>query len=95
MTSPPKRTAVTEIMIAQMEGTMASKNMGSASMAKAFDNNRVTSKKWCCFRIGRITAAYSQLLILVTYLSFFIRGSDSSLDFKIHFIDREISNSKT
>jgi len=32
-------------MIAQKEGTIASRYIGRASIAKAFDNRRVTSKK--------------------------------------------------
>lgn len=44
ITSPKNKTAVTEIIIAQIEGTIASRNIGNASIAKAFDNKRVTNK---------------------------------------------------
>ena len=42
--SPKNRTHVTEIMIAQTEGTIASRNIGKASIANALHNNKVTSK---------------------------------------------------
>ena len=45
ITSPKKRTAVTEIMIAHIEGKIESKKIGRASMAHAFESSRVTSKK--------------------------------------------------
>jgi hypothetical protein len=44
MISPNKRTAVTDIMIAHKEGTISSKKIGRASIAKAFDNSKVTNK---------------------------------------------------
>jgi hypothetical protein len=44
ITSPKKRTAVTDTMIAHREGIIASKKIGRASIAKAFDNSKVTNK---------------------------------------------------
>jgi len=44
MISPKKSTAVTDISTAQKEGTRASRKMGSASIAVAFESNRVTNK---------------------------------------------------
>ena len=44
MISPKKRTAVTEMITAHKEGTRRSKKMGKASMAVAFDSNKVTNK---------------------------------------------------
>lgn len=45
MTSPKNRTAVTDIIIAHTEGTNASKKIGKASMAKAFESSKVTSNR--------------------------------------------------
>jgi hypothetical protein len=44
MISPKKRTIVTEINTAQKDGTNLSRNIGSASIAVAFDNSSVTSR---------------------------------------------------
>jgi hypothetical protein len=44
MTSPKKRTAVTEMMIAHIEGTISSRKMGSASIAKALERSKVTNR---------------------------------------------------
>ena len=41
---PKKSTAVTEIRIAKIEGTRASRKMGRASMAAALQSRSVTSK---------------------------------------------------
>jgi hypothetical protein len=45
MTSPKKSTAVTEMMMAHTEGTIESKKIGSASIAKALDRSKVTKRK--------------------------------------------------
>jgi hypothetical protein len=44
MTSPTNNTAVTDIIIAHIEGTSLSKNIGSASIANALASNNVTSR---------------------------------------------------
>jgi hypothetical protein len=44
MTSPKKRTAVTDIMTAQTDGTIASKKIGRASIANALERRSVTNK---------------------------------------------------
>jgi hypothetical protein len=44
MISPKKRTAVTEMITAHKEGTRRSRKMGRASMAVAFDINKVTNR---------------------------------------------------
>lgn len=44
MTSPKNKTAVTDIIIAQNEGTIASRYIGRASIAKAFERSRVTNR---------------------------------------------------
>jgi hypothetical protein len=44
ITSPKKRTAVTDIITAQIDGTIASKKIGRASIAKAFESRSVTNK---------------------------------------------------
>ena len=44
MISPKKRTAVTEMITAHKEGTRRSRKRGKASIAVAFDSNKVTNK---------------------------------------------------
>lgn len=44
MTSPKKRMAVTEMMTARTAETILSRKMGRASIAKALQIRRVTSK---------------------------------------------------
>jgi len=44
MISPKKSTAVTDMTTAQKDGTRASKKMGRASMAVAFERSRVTRR---------------------------------------------------
>lgn len=45
MTSPKNKTADTDIIIAQIEGTKASRNIGRASIAKALERSKVTNSK--------------------------------------------------
>jgi len=45
ITSPKKRTAVTEMMTAQTEGTIRSRKIGRASMAAALERRRVTKSQ--------------------------------------------------
>ena len=45
ITSPKNKTAVTDIMIAQTEGTSSSRKIGSASIAHALERSKVTNKK--------------------------------------------------
>ena len=44
MISPKKRTAVTEMITAHKDGTKRSRKMGKASIAVAFDSNKVASR---------------------------------------------------
>jgi hypothetical protein len=44
MISPNSNTTTTEIITAQNEGTIASRNMGRDSIARAFARSRVTNK---------------------------------------------------
>lgn len=44
MTSPKNKTAVTDTIIAQNDGIIASKYIGKASIAKALESSNVTSK---------------------------------------------------
>lgn len=77
MISPKKSTAVTEIRTAQNEGTSLSRKIGRASIAVALDNKRVTSRKWCFFKIGKITEAYVDIRRLrnlqLSFLQVFLR----------------------
>jgi hypothetical protein len=52
--SPKIKTKVVDIMIAQAEGTKASRKMGNDSIAKALHNKRVESKRCLSFITGMI-----------------------------------------
>ena len=61
--SPKITTKIVEIRIATNAGTILCKKTGKASMAKAFDTNKVPSNKWCFARIGIIFAALNRIKI--------------------------------
>ena len=59
MTSPNINTTVVEIIIANVAGIIASKNIGKDSIAKALDNNKVANSKCFLSIIGNILCALS------------------------------------
>lgn len=80
MISPSDTTAIHEITIANQAGTRASKNIGRASMAAAFEINNVQSRRWCYFNIGAIALAASFLDFEQVSPSMIISNSRSSID---------------
>lgn len=58
MISPKVTTPAVEIITAQYEGRILSKQMGRHSIAKALATNKVLKRRWCFAKIGEITEAY-------------------------------------